>query len=131
MRGSVKQFVRSAMAVLGLVFASVAAGALHAQEGDLLYVAIQGDAQVAVVDMTTLEEVARIDLQELGFSENAKPHHIAVEPDGSHWYLSLIGENRVLKFDRDNRLVAQAEFEVPGMLAVHPQEDLLLVGRST
>lgn len=77
-----------------------------------------------------MEEVARIDLRALGFSENAKPHHIAVEPDGSHWYLSLIGENRILKFDRANTLVDQAEFEVPGMLAVHPTRDLLFVGRS-
>lgn len=92
--------------------------------------AIQGEAVVAVVDMEALEEVARIDLRELGFSANAKPHHIAVEPDGSHWYLSLIGENRVLKFDRANTLVDQVEFEVPGMLAVHPDRDLLLVGRS-
>ena len=97
---------------------------------DLVYVAVQGDAQVAVVDAVGLEEVARVDLQELGFSSNAKPHHIAVEPDGSFWYVSLIGENRVLKFDRRNQLVDRFEFEVPGMLAVHPTENLLLIGRS-
>lgn len=97
---------------------------------DLVYVAVQGDAQVAVVDAVGLEEVARVDLQELGFSANAKPHHIAVEPDGSFWYVSLIGENRVLKFDRRNQLVDRFEFEVPGMLAVHPTENLLLIGRS-
>lgn len=106
------------------------AGGAAAQEADFLYVAIQGEARVAVVDMGSLEEVARIDLRDMGFTENAKPHHIAVEPDGSHWYLSLIGENRVLKFDRGNRLVDQAEFEVPGMLSVHPTRDLLFVGRS-
>lgn len=115
---------------LALTLAGWTVGGAEAQERDFLYAAIQGEAKVAVVDMASLEEVARIDLQELGFTENAKPHHIAVEPDGSHWYLSLIGENRVLKFDRENRMVAQAEFEVPGMLAVHPTEDLLLVGRS-
>jgi YVTN family beta-propeller protein len=36
----------------------------------------------------------------------------------------------VLKFDRENELVAQANFETPGMLAIHPTEDLLYVGRS-
>lgn len=128
MRVSVEMLRRTGAAVLAAtVFGSAGAGA---QEADYLYVAIQGEAKVAVVDMGTLEEVARLDLRELGFSENAKPHHIAVEPDGSHWYLSLIGENRVLKFDRGNNLVGQAEFEVPGMLAVHPERDLLFVGRS-
>lgn len=129
MRAIVEQAGRAATGV-AMAAALAGAGALEAQEKDYLYVAVQGDAQVAVVDMATLEEVARVDLQALGFSENAKPHHIAVEPDGSHWYLSLIGENRVLKFDRDNNLVARAEFEVPGMLALHPTRDLLFVGRS-
>lgn len=106
-------------------------GSAASPVGDYVYVAIQGEAQVAVIDAGTLEEAARIDLRDLGFTENAKPHHIAVERDGSFWYLSLIGENRVLKFDgATNELVDQAEFQVPGMLAVHPTEDLLLVGRS-
>ena len=75
-----------------------------------LYVAIQGEATVTIIDTETLEIVDVVDLQSLGFSPNAKPHHIVVEPDGAHWYLSMIGENRVLKFDRDNRLVGQADF---------------------
>jgi len=54
-----------------------------------------------------------------------------VEPDGSAWYLSLIGENTVLKLDgRTNEIVARAEFEVPGMLALQPTDDGLYVGRS-
>ena len=129
MRAKLTKTLRTALGAT-MMMALAGTGAIEAQHADLLYVAIQGDAHVAVVDMASLEEVARVDLQALGFSENAKPHHIAVEPDGSHWYLSLIGENRVLKFDRDNHLVDQAEFEVPGMLAVHPSRDLLLVGRS-
>ena len=129
MRAKLTKTLRTALGAT-MMMALAGTGAIEAQDSDLLYVAIQGDAHVAVVDMASLEEVARVDLQALGFSENAKPHHIAVEPDGSHWYLSLIGENRVLKFDRDNHLVDQAEFEVPGMLAVHPSRDLLLVGRS-
>src|SRR5690606_23906010 len=62
--------------------------------------------------------------------KNAKPHHIAVEPDGSFWYVTLIGENRIVKLDRNNQVAGQATFEVPGMLALHPTQDLLFVGRS-
>ena len=95
-----------------------------------LYVANQGAATVTVIDANEASVVAVIRLEELGFGPNARPHHIAVEPDGVFWYVSLIGENRVLKFDRENQLVGSLEFERPGMLAVHPTEDLLFVGRS-
>lgn len=101
-----------------------------ANDTEFLYVANQGEATVSIIDIGTHQVVENIDLKTLGFSENAKPHHIAVEPDGSFWYVSLIGENRVLKFNRANELVAQAEFEVPGMLAVHPTNGKLMVGRS-
>lgn len=96
----------------------------------LLYVANQNGAVVSVIDMTSNTVVETVDLQALGFSATAKPHHIVVEPDGSAWYLSLIAENRVLKFDRDNRLVGQLEFERPGMMALDPSSDRLYVGRS-
>jgi YVTN family beta-propeller protein len=96
----------------------------------LVYVANQGVATVTVIDSETLEIVDVVDLKALGFSANARPHHIVVEPDGSHWYVSMIGENRVLKFDQDNELVGQAEFLVPGMLALHPDGERLFVGRS-
>jgi YVTN family beta-propeller protein len=99
-------------------------------QGPFLYVANQNGASVSVVDIATRSETARIDLQALGFGPNAKPHDTAVDPDGSHWYVTLIGENRVLKFDRSNRLVGQVEMEVPGLVVAHPTRDLLLVGRS-
>ncbi len=95
-----------------------------------LYVTNQGAASVSVIDVDARSEVARVDLQALGFGPTAKPHDVAVEPDGSYWYVTLIGENRVLKFDRENRLVGQVEMEVPGLVIVHPTEDLLFVGRS-
>lgn len=95
-----------------------------------LYVCNQGAATVSVIDTETHEIIDTVDLQAFGFSPNAKPHHVAVEPDGSHWYVSLIGENRVLKFNRANELVGQAEMDVPGLLALHPTDDVLLVGRS-
>jgi YVTN family beta-propeller protein len=106
------------------------AGAAVRGDGPYLYVTNQNGASVSVIDMGTRAIVARVDLQAFGFGPNARPHDIAVEPDGSFWYVTLIGENRVLKLDRENRLVGQVEMEVPGLAIVHPTEDLLLVGRS-
>lgn len=80
--------------------------------------------------MRTHEVLRHVDLRTLGFSANAKPHHIVVEPDGSHWYVSLIGENRVLKLDRQDRVVAQHAMETPGMLAMEPRGERLAVSRS-
>lgn len=94
------------------------------------YVANQDGASVSVIDTESRSVIATVRLEDLGFPSNARPHHTAVEPDGSHWYVSLIGAGTVLKFDRDNHLVGQADFEVPGMLALHPTRDLLVVGRS-
>lgn len=98
--------------------------------GNLLYVASQSGAAVSVIDMDSRQVLDTIDLTELGFSANGKPHDVAVEPDGSFWYVSLIADWRILKFDRDNNLVAEVEFETPGLLAVDPTHDSLYVGRS-
>ena len=93
-------------------------GVLSAQAPDLLYVCVQDEAKVAIVDMTAKAVVRTIDFQKLGFPATAKPHYIVVEPDGSFWYLSLIGANRVLKLDRQDKIVGQYEMETPGMLAL-------------
>jgi YVTN family beta-propeller protein len=95
-----------------------------------IYATNQGSASVTVIDAVTLEVVDTVDLTELGFSAMARPHHAIAEPDGSHWYVTLIGENRVLKFTRDNELVEQAELEVPGLMAMAPESGKLFVGRS-
>lgn len=100
------------------------------EESQYIYVCNQGSASVTVIDASSNEVSATVDLQELGFSANAKPHHTVAEPDGSYWYVTLIGENRVLKFNRNNELVDEAVLEVPGLLAMHPTENLLYVGRS-
>jgi DNA-binding beta-propeller fold protein YncE len=97
---------------------------------EILYVCIQDDATIAVVDMTTREVLRTIDLTALGFGATAKPHYIVVDPDGEHWYVSLIGENRVVKFDASDRIVGQYETEVPGMLALTPDGDRLVASRS-
>jgi YVTN family beta-propeller protein len=95
-----------------------------------IYVCNQGSASVSVIDNSTLEVASVVDLQELGFSANAKPHHAIAEADGSHWYVTLIGENKVLKFNRKNELVDQAEMEVPGLMTMDSNNDMLYVGRS-
>ncbi len=95
-----------------------------------LYVANQSSPSVSVIDMDSDEVVYTVDLLALGFSLNAKPHHVVVEPDGSFWYLSLIADGFVLKFDRENNLVGRVAFETPGLMALDPHSDRLFVGRS-
>lgn len=89
----------------------------YVQAAPLLYVCIQDDAKVAVVDMAKAAVVRTIDLQKLGFPATAKPHYIVVEPDGSNWYVSLIGANKVVKFDAQDRVAASFDMETPGMLS--------------
>ena len=101
-----------------------------ADAAHLLYAADQGEAMVSVIDMETNMVVRTVDLQELGFPKHALPHHIAVEPDGSYWYVSLIAGNAVLKFNRQNQLVGQIAIEWPGLLALDPESDRLYVARS-
>ena len=132
-----------------LAFAGlVEAGSLDpaVQAPDLLYVCIQDDAKIAVVDMKAKAVVRTIDLQKLGFPATAKPHYVVVEPDGFFWYVSLIGANRVVKFDRADKVVGQFEMETPGMLsfagtnqlvvsrsmsAVNPPKRIAIVRRDT
>jgi YVTN family beta-propeller protein len=97
---------------------------------DYIYVCNQAEATVSVIDARLNEVVATVDLQALGYPAMAKPHHVVVEPDGSYWYLSMIVANRVLKFNRDNEVVGQADFAVPGMMAMNYADDMLYVGRS-
>ena len=96
----------------------------------LLYAANQSVAVVSVIDMETNQVVRTVDLQPLGFPENAWPHHFAVEPDGSHWYVSLIASNQILKFDRNNELVQRIDFVRPGLLALDPDGENLYAARS-
>lgn len=95
-----------------------------------LYVCNQGEATISIIDMSEQAVETTVDLKERGFSENAKPHHVVAEPDGRYWYVSLIGENTVLKLDRENEIVDRLSLEVPGLLAMDPSSDRLYVGRS-
>jgi len=95
-----------------------------------VYVANQASGKVTVIDAATDSVVAVVDFTTMGFSAHPKPHHIVVEPDGSYWYVSLVGDNAVVKLDRANHVVAKAQTETPGLLAIDPKSDLLYATRS-
>ena len=105
--------------------AVLSANAANAQNSAKLYITNQVSASITVVDQERLAIDTVIDLTKLGFTANAKPHHAVVEPDGSFWYATLIGDGKVLKFDRANRLVGQVSMETPGLLALDPVHDSL------
>jgi DNA-binding beta-propeller fold protein YncE len=97
----------------------------------LLYVPNELDASISVIDVETQLVIRNVDLVgDFKLSANARPTHVAVDPDSNHWYVSLSGLNRVLKLDRLNALVGQTDIESPGLLATHPREDLLFVSRA-
>ncbi|MEO7513218.1 MAG: hypothetical protein ABIZ91_15805, partial [Gemmatimonadaceae bacterium] len=87
--------------------AMAAARAAGQAPGQKVYVTNQAGSTVSIIDVARLAVDTVLDLRTLGFTANAKPHHVVVEPDGSYWYLTLIGDGRVVKFDRNNRVVAQ------------------------
>jgi DNA-binding beta-propeller fold protein YncE len=99
-------------------------------QGDRIYVANQENASVTEIDARSRRVLRTVDLTTLGFSANCKPHHVTVEPDGSFWYVTLITDGVVLKFNRDDSLVGRVSTPVPGMMALDPASDLMLVGRS-
>ena len=98
--------------------------------GERVYVANQSSASVSVIDVASGEVIHTVDVTALGFDMNSRPHHTAPDPDGEHWYVSLIGGGNVLRFNSDFQLAGQAPFETPGLLAVDPARNLLYVGRS-
>lgn len=102
----------------------------YASATNLLYACNQGAASISVIDMDAQVVIRTVKLRELGFTADARPHHVVAEPDGSFWYVSLIGDDEVLKFNRGNELVGRIAFERPGMLALHTGADMLYVGRS-
>ena len=101
-----------------------------AQLAAQLYVPNQDDATVSVIDPVSRRLLRTVDLRRYGLGDNAKPHHVQVEPDGSAWYVTLIGAGKVLKLDRKDQVLGSAEMEVPGLIALHPTKDLMFVARS-
>lgn len=120
----------AALAVAVGLGAGAPSGAPVPPQGPKLYIVNQSGASITVVDQTRLVVDTVLDLKTLGFTGNAKPHHVVVEKDGAFWYVSLIGDGRVVKFDRNNKVVGQVRMETPGLLAIDPKHDSLYVGRS-
>src|SRR5918998_4014485 len=95
-----------------------------------IYVANHDDATVSIIDARTQRLLETVDLRKYGFADNAKPHHAQVEPDGSAWYVTLIGAGKVLKLDRSNKVLGSVDLEVPGLMTLQPEGDLMFIGRS-
>lgn len=129
------RFAAALRILLGCLVAAVggAASPASAQSsgaGERVYVANQSSASVSIIDAASGEVIRTVDMIALGFDPNCRPHDTAVDPDGRHWYVSLIGGGNVLRFNADGDLVGRAPFETPGLLAVDPASDMLYVGRS-
>lgn len=95
-----------------------------------IYVCNQADGTISVIDPADQTVTTTVDLADYGFTDTPKPHHVVVESDGSAWYVSLIGANTIVKFDRTNELMGQVSFEAPGMLSLHPSRPLLYAGHT-
>lgn len=95
-----------------------------------VYVPNQNDATVTVLDAASGDVITTVDLKAFGFTANSKPHAVVAEPDGSAWYVTLIGDGWVAKFDREQRLLGKARMETPGMLALAPRHDRIYASRS-
>jgi YVTN family beta-propeller protein len=95
-----------------------------------LYVCNQDAGIISVIDTDAKVVIRNIKLAEVGYSSNPKPHDLAVAPDGENWYVSLIGDNKVVKFDKNYQVVADVDFPAAGLLAMHPTKDLLYVGHT-
>ena len=124
--------MRRLLSLLLLPALLLVAGPVPSQaQSPKVYVCNQGEATVSIIDMASQTVETTVDLKERGFSENAKPHHVVAEPDGAYWYVTLIGANTILKFNRDNEIVDRiTSFEVPGLMALHGPSDRLYAGRS-
>lgn len=102
----------------------------QAADAEHLYVANQASASVSVIDAESGQVAYTVDLTEHGFGPDSRPHDTAVDPDGSHWYVSLIGGGHVLRFTADGEPAGRAPFETPGLLVADPASGELYVGRS-
>lgn len=105
----------------------------------LLYVPNQNDAQISIIDAESKTVIRNVDLLELRpelFSANGRPHHVAADPDGERWYVSLIGDNKVVEFSNGGKINPFLEeqrlvdFETPGILAINSVKNEVYAGRS-
>ncbi len=116
----------------------------------LLYAGVQRENHVAILDGETLRLIRRVYLDDHGLpspptgaqQDRLGPHHMAFEPDGSAWYVSLINAGAVAKLSTSLMLdpsdpayllgrTPAGAMSYPGMLALDPTSQRLYVGRST
>lgn len=100
------------------------------QASDQIYVANQGDNTVSVIDPSAMVVARHFHLEDLGYSDRAAPAHVAVEPDGSTWYVSLTGDNKVVKMTTGGAVLAEAAVGSPELLALNPANGRVYVGRA-
>jgi YVTN family beta-propeller protein len=91
-----------------------------------LYVTNQGEASVSVLDVTTGALVRKVDLTLRGFTANASPHFARFNEDATAWYLTLIGDGKVVRFDADDRVTGTVSTATPGMLSEGPAGELVV-----
>jgi len=109
------------------------AGAVpFANSADRLYVTHETAPVITIVEANKAIVIARLELEDYGFTSRARARHVAVEPDGSFWYASISStrwneREVVAKFNRSNDLVAMVPVRDPGQLLVHPTRDELYV----
>lgn len=131
---TLRHLLRTALIVtLGVACAAPGGGSegpAPARSAQRLYVPNQNDATVTVIDPASGQAVTTVDLTLSGFTANAKPHAVIAEPDGSAWYVTLMGDGWVAKFDRNNQLLGKVRMETPGMLALDAPHDRLYASRS-
>lgn len=114
----------------------------------LVYVCNQLANRVAVLDADRRQVIRYVYFDALGEGTDAKPHHTAVEPDGSAWYVSLItgtDGGSILKLNTDLDLDpadpayllaretppdGEPTFQKPGMLWLDASSQYLFAGRS-
>ncbi len=103
----------------------------YANSQNRLYVCSQGAGLVSIIDVDAQVVIRNVDLTDFGLPVSAKPHHIAVAPDGESWFVSCIDNqvNKVLKFDANNELVGEITTDIPALLAYHPADDILYASR--
>ena len=95
-----------------------------------LFVTAQAAAEIYVIDADAKVVIRRIKLSDYGYLTTAKPHHVVIEPDGLAFYVSLIGGNRILKFnDRYELINTSVEITIPALLALNSAEEILYVSR--
>jgi hypothetical protein len=107
---------------------------------DLLFACVQGENHVDVLDSETMRIIRRVHFDDHGLaSAPLGPHHVAFEPGGAAWYVSLISTGAVAKLSTSLTmdpsdpayLLGTARMTTPGMLIVDPTSDRLYAGRST